>query len=66
MPLLITGLTAPEYSLRDARNIPREVSLYTKHFVNNSISGELMDAVPEVEIPIYSSLAGTTTAIHMS
>jgi pimeloyl-ACP methyl ester carboxylesterase len=53
MPLLITGLTAPEYSLRDARNIPRGVSLYTKHFVNNSISGELMDAVPEVEIPIY-------------
>jgi len=53
MPLLLTGLAAPEYSLRDARNIPKGVSLYSKNFVNNSISGDLMDAVARVEIPIY-------------
>ena len=29
MPLLLTGLAAPEYSLRDARNIPKGVSLYS-------------------------------------
>jgi pimeloyl-ACP methyl ester carboxylesterase len=53
MPLLLTGLTAPEYSLRDARNIPKGVSLYSRNFVYNSISGELMDVVTQVKIPIY-------------
>ena len=53
MPLLLTGLTAPEYSLRDARNIPKGVSLYSRNFVYNSISGELMDVITQVEIPIY-------------
>ncbi|MGP8173094.1 MAG: alpha/beta fold hydrolase [Terracidiphilus sp.] len=52
-PLLLTGLAAPEYSLRDARNVPKGVSLYSKHLVYNSISGELMDAITHVEIPIY-------------
>jgi pimeloyl-ACP methyl ester carboxylesterase len=52
-PLLLTGLEAPEYSLRDARNIPKGVSLYSRHFVYNSIHGELMDSVARVEIPIY-------------
>jgi pimeloyl-ACP methyl ester carboxylesterase len=52
-PLLVTGLLAPEYSLRDAYDIPKGVSLYNKYFVGNSISGNLMDAVPRVEVPIY-------------
>ena len=52
-PLLLTGLTAPEYSLRDARNIPKGVSLYSRNFVYNSISGELMDDITHVEIPVY-------------
>lgn len=52
-PLLLTGLAAPEYSLRDARNIPKGVSLYSKHFVYNSISGELMDVITQVKIPVY-------------
>src|ERR1700693_1040599 len=53
MPLLLTGLAAPEYSLRDARNIPKGVSLYSRNFVYNSISGELMDVITQVDIPIY-------------
>ncbi len=53
MPLLLTGLAAPEYSLRDARNIPKGVSLYSKNFVYNSISGELMDVITQVKIPVY-------------
>jgi pimeloyl-ACP methyl ester carboxylesterase len=53
LPLLLTGLAAPEYSLRDARNIPKGVSLYSRNFVYNSISGELMDVVTQVEIPVY-------------
>ena len=53
MPLLLTGLAAPEYSLRDARNIPKGVSLYSRNFVYNSISGELMDVVTQVNIPVY-------------
>jgi pimeloyl-ACP methyl ester carboxylesterase len=53
MPLLLTGLAAPEYSLRDARNIPKGVSLYSRHFVYNSISGDLMDVIAQVNIPVY-------------
>ena len=53
LPLLLTGLAAPEYSLRDARNIPKGVSLYSRNFVYNSISGDLMDVVTQVEIPVY-------------
>jgi pimeloyl-ACP methyl ester carboxylesterase len=53
MPLLVTGLVAPEYSLRDARNIPKGVSLYSRNFVYNSISGELMDVITQVKIPVY-------------
>jgi pimeloyl-ACP methyl ester carboxylesterase len=53
MPLLLTGLAAPEYSLRDARNIPKGVSLYSRNFVYNSISGELMDVITQVKIPVY-------------
>ncbi len=53
MPLLLTGLAAPEYSLRDARNIPKGVSLYSRNFVYNSISGELIDVITQVKIPIY-------------
>ena len=52
-PLLLTGLAAPEYSLRDARNIPKGVSLYSRNFVYNSISGELMDVITQVDIPVY-------------
>ncbi|MGC2673999.1 MAG: alpha/beta hydrolase [Candidatus Acidiferrum sp.] len=53
MPLLLTGLAAPEYNLRDARNIPKGVSLYSRNFVYNSISGELMDVITQVDIPVY-------------
>jgi pimeloyl-ACP methyl ester carboxylesterase len=53
LPLLLTGLAAPEYSLRDARNIPRGVALYSSHFIYNSIPGELMDAITDVKIPVY-------------
>ena len=52
-PLLLTGLAAPEYSLRDARNIPKGVSLYSRNFVYNSISGELMDVITQVNTPVY-------------
>ena len=52
-PLLLTGLAAPEYSLRDARNIPKGVSLYSRNFVYNSISGELMDVITHVKVPVY-------------
>jgi pimeloyl-ACP methyl ester carboxylesterase len=53
MPLLLTGLAAPEYSLRDARNIPKGVSLYSRDFVYNSISGDLIDVITQVKIPVY-------------
>lgn len=51
--LLLTGLAAPEYSLGDARNIPKAVSLYSQPFVSNSVSGELMDVITRVKVPVY-------------
>jgi pimeloyl-ACP methyl ester carboxylesterase len=52
-PLLLAGLRAPEYSLRDALDVPKGVSLYSRSFVYNSIQGELSDAVKSVTVPVY-------------
>lgn len=52
-PLLLTGLMAPEYSLRDVGNVRRGVALYSRYFVYNSIPGELMDAITRVKVPVY-------------
>lgn len=53
IPLVLTGLASPEYSLRDALRIPNGVSLYNRRFVDNTISGDLMDAITEVKVPVY-------------
>ena len=34
-------------------NMPKGVSLYSRNFVYNSISGELMDVITQVDIPVY-------------
>ncbi|EQD77422.1 alpha/beta hydrolase fold protein [mine drainage metagenome] len=52
-PLLLTGLASPEYSLRDARNIPRGVSLYAKHFTEDPAYLELADTIRSVMVPVF-------------
>lgn len=51
--LLLIGLGAPEYSLRDAFDVRKGVSFTHRHLKFDAIRGELADAVPRVELPVY-------------
>jgi pimeloyl-ACP methyl ester carboxylesterase len=51
--LLLIGLGAPEYTLTDALNVRKGVSFTHRHLRFDAISGELADAVPRVEVPVY-------------
>ncbi len=53
LPLLMTGLRAPEYSLIDAWNVARGSSFSSLHMQYDAIEGELADAVTRVEVPVY-------------
>jgi pimeloyl-ACP methyl ester carboxylesterase len=52
-PILRTGLTAPEYSFRDAFNVKRGVQFTHKHMRYDALSGDLMDAVQVVRVPVF-------------
>jgi pimeloyl-ACP methyl ester carboxylesterase len=51
--LLLIGLRAPEYTLRDAFNVRKGVTFTHRHLRYDAISGELADAVSRVELPVY-------------
>ncbi|UCC71490.1 MAG: alpha/beta hydrolase [Gemmatimonadota bacterium] len=53
MPLLWTGLRAPEYSLHDAMNVGKGSSFSSRHMQYNAISGPLIDQVTTVAVPVY-------------
>jgi pimeloyl-ACP methyl ester carboxylesterase len=52
-PLLVSGLTAPEYTMFDALNVQRGPQFAAQHMRYNVISGPLMDAVQQVQVPVY-------------
>ena len=52
-PLLWAGLTAPEYSFRDAMNVRSGVSFTAKNLQYDVIQGELMDALTVVHVPVF-------------
>jgi len=52
-PLLWTGLCAPEYTLSDALNITKGVSLYNRHFRSTEFPGDLAEEVLLVRVPVY-------------
>jgi len=51
--LLVIGLQAPEYTLRNALDVRKGVSFTHRYLRYDAISGELADAVPRVELPVY-------------
>lgn len=53
LPLLWTGLMAPEYKLTDALNIPRGVSFTHKYLKYNAIDGPLTQNVRALDVPVY-------------
>ena len=52
-PLLWTGLQAPEYTLADALNIRKGISLYDRHFRSTEFPGDLAEEVLVVRVPVY-------------
>lgn len=52
-PLLMAGLTAPEYSLRDALKVAPGARFSSDHMRHNVILGPLMEEVTSVRVPVY-------------
>jgi len=57
VPLLLMGLSAPEYTFSDGMNVPKGVRFTHKNMRYDVIKGgpnaPLMDAVPAVGVPVY-------------
>lgn len=53
LPLVLTGLFAPEYSFRDAMNVAKGPKFYAKYYRRDVISGPLMENVISFDIPVY-------------
>jgi pimeloyl-ACP methyl ester carboxylesterase len=53
LSILSIGLRAPEYNLTDLLHVRSGVNFTHKYMKYNAISGDLMDAVQEVKIPVY-------------
>jgi pimeloyl-ACP methyl ester carboxylesterase len=53
LPILLTGLRAPEYTLEDALNVRKGPQFAARHMQYDVIEGELMDEVRVVRTPIY-------------
>jgi len=53
IPLLLIGLRAPEYTLREAFDVRKGVNFTHRNLRFDAIEGELADAIPRVELPVY-------------
>jgi pimeloyl-ACP methyl ester carboxylesterase len=51
--LLLIGLQAPEYTLREALDVRKGVNFTHRNLRFDAIPGELADAVTRVEVPVY-------------
>jgi len=68
VPLLLTGLMAPEYSLMEAYNVKRGSSFSSSHMRFDVIPGAVEDAIQELGLPVYmiSGKHDLTTPTAMS
>ena len=68
MPLLLTGLLAPEYSLVDAYNVKRGSSFSSRHMRFDVIPGPVDESVVQLDLPVYmiSGRYDLTTPTAMS
>jgi len=51
--LILIGLMAPEYTLREGLDVRKGVNFTHRNLKFDAIEGELADAVPRVELPVY-------------
>jgi pimeloyl-ACP methyl ester carboxylesterase len=68
VPLLLTGLMAPEYSLMEAYNVKRGSSFSSRHMRFDVIPGAVDEAIKELRVPVYmiSGKYDLTTPTAMS
>jgi L-proline amide hydrolase len=68
VPLLLTGLAAPEYSLMEAYNVKRGSSFSSRHMRFDVIDGPIKDEVRALSVPVYliSGRYDLTTPTSMS
>ena len=52
-PLLMAGLRAPEYSLKDVLNVRRGVVFTHKNMKYDAIKGDLIDEIRNLNIPVF-------------
>lgn len=52
LPLILTGLMAPEYNLLDVLNVARGSSFSSRHMTYDEIDGPLMEQVTRFEVPV--------------
>lgn len=52
MPLIMAGLTAPEYSLSDVMKVKSGSSFSSANMKRDAIDGELMDEITQFDIPV--------------
>jgi proline iminopeptidase len=53
MPLLMTGLAASEYTLRDALNVPKGPQFAARHMQYDVIAAPLSTAVRSLDVPVF-------------
>jgi pimeloyl-ACP methyl ester carboxylesterase len=53
LPLLMTGLAAPEYTLRDALNVPKGPQFAARHMQYDVIATSLSTTVRSLDIPVF-------------
>jgi pimeloyl-ACP methyl ester carboxylesterase len=53
VPLWLTSLRAPEYSLRDVWHTRKGIRFTHGHLKRDAYAGALMDAVPRIPVPVY-------------
>lgn len=53
VPLWLTSLRAPEYSLRDVWHTRRGIRFTHGHLKKDAYAGTLMNAVPRIPVPVY-------------
>lgn len=53
LPLLMSGLTAPEYTLRDALNVPKGPQFAARHMQYDVIAAPLSTTVKSLDVPVF-------------
>lgn len=53
IPLLLTGLKAPEYSLIEAYNVKRGSSFSSRHMLFDVIPGSVNESITQLELPVF-------------